>query len=119
MKIGDTIQIPYSTSFKDDGTERTRLIVYTAYSKNESYDCVIRGVIVEKNKKREKGYKSNGYNLIYRVTNIDGCGSYPIVYNGNEIVIGQLITHNMRWYKVLSKNTAANSGSCCATSFKK
>jgi len=101
FKIGDTIRIPYGTSFKYDGTERTTLNVYTAFSNNEKYDCVINGVIVEKNRKREKGFKSKGYNLIYKVLTITRCGSYPIVYDGKEVMIGQLITHNMRYFKVL------------------
>lgn len=108
LNIGDAIQIPYAKSFGTDETERTTLIVCSAYSdvdkpysNNGKYECVIKGVIVEKNRRINNGYKSKGFNLVYKVTSINGCGSYPVVYNGKEVVIGQLITHNMKWFKVL------------------
>jgi hypothetical protein len=109
LKVGDTIRMPFSTSFKHDGTERTSLFIYSAYVGGEYFECEIEAVIVEKNKKREKGYKSKGYNLVCRVINVEGCGSYPIVYDGKEVVTGQLIKQNMKYFKIIARNTAANS----------
>ena len=99
LVVGDTIRIPYSGSKGYDGTDRTSLFVYSYVSDGDNYACVIKGVIVDKNKHRR------GYNLIYKVTDIGKCKYDSIIYNGEEMAVGRVLQHNMKYYKILLPTT--------------
>lgn len=93
--FGDTIRIPYSGSWGEDGTDRTTLHLYSNGVDYEDFDCIIRGVITNKN--RRKG----GYNLVYRVIDCKDCHYINIVRNGKELKVGETIEFNMKYYKIL------------------
>jgi hypothetical protein len=95
LAVGDTIRIPYSGSWRDDGTDRTTLYSYSYVVDGDNFDCVIKGIITEKNK--HKG----GYNLVYRVIDCKDCLFANIVLNRKELKVGELIEYNMKHFKVL------------------
>lgn len=95
LSLGDTIRIPFSGSYKHDGTDRTTLFVYSYLTDGDNFDCVIEGVITDKNKNRK------GYNLVYEVTDLDKCKNDSMVYEGEVVALGQTLEHNMKYFKVL------------------
>ncbi|MFZ5942159.1 MAG: hypothetical protein ACOYXB_16450 [Bacteroidota bacterium] len=95
LALGDTIRIPYSGDWRYDGTDRTTLHSYSNGVNEEDFECIIKGVITEKN-------KHNGcYNLIFRVIDCNDCHYDNIVLNGKELKNGELIEYNMKYYKIL------------------
>lgn len=94
LTIGDTIKIPYNGQYRHDGTDRTTLFVYSNWTDRASYDCIIEGTIISKNKAKK------GFNLVYKVTNCDLCKSQSI-YNGKTMKVGETFEHNMRYYTIL------------------
>jgi hypothetical protein len=97
LQIGDTITIPFSGSYKSDGTERTSLTVYSYLVEGESFDCKIQGIIIEKRKNRK------GYFLTYKLTDTNKCEFKSIVYNDKEIKVGQILEQNMKYFKVITE----------------
>jgi hypothetical protein len=95
LALGDTIRIPYSGTWRYDGTDRTTLHSYSYFIDEDNYDCIIKGIITEKNKRK------GGYNLIYRVIDFKDCHFQNIVLNGQELKGGELIEYNMRYFKIL------------------
>jgi hypothetical protein len=81
LKIGDTITIPFSGTYKSDGTERTKLTVFSYFVERENFDCNIRGVVIKKQKNRK------GYFLTYKVTNTSNCKYKSIVYNEKAVEV--------------------------------
>ncbi|MGL2963713.1 hypothetical protein ACSVH2_07835 [Flavobacterium sp. RSB2_4_14] len=108
LKIGDTIKIPFGTQTNYEKEGNTDLIVYSIYSDMKNYECIIEGVVLSKNK------KNNGYNIQYKITNIDLCKFDKIVHytrkvKGSEIVnnmkemkVGEILIHNIKYYKLLN-----------------
>lgn len=94
LKIGDTIKIPYHGQYRSN--EGDKLYVYSNLTDNVKYDCIVEGKIISKNKFKK------GYNLVYKVTNFDICKS-PTEYRGKPLEIGDVFTHNMRNFKILSE----------------
>ncbi|KGO85953.1 carboxypeptidase-like regulatory domain-containing protein [Flavobacterium suncheonense] len=97
LAVGDTIKIPFSGTYRYDGTNRTTLFAYSSLTDEDTFDCVIEGVITEKSKNRK------GYNLVYKVTNINNCKYDSIVYDNKQLIIGETFTHNMKYFKVIIK----------------
>jgi len=97
LKVGDTIRIPFSGEFKYDGTERTKLIVYSYLAEGKAFDCEIQGVVTEKRKNRK------GYFLTYKVTDTSNCEYKSIVYNDKPVQVAQILEHNMKYFKVITK----------------
>lgn len=95
LAIGDTIRIPYPGSWRSDGTDRTTLHYYSYVVDGEDFDCIIKGVITEKNKRKV------GYNLVYRVIDCKDCHYDNIVLNGKELNVGDTIEYNMKYFKIL------------------
>jgi hypothetical protein len=93
--LGDTIRIPYSGSWKYDGTDRTTLHLYSYGVDGEDFDCIIRGLITDKNKRK------GGYNLVCRVIDCKDCHYDNIVRNGKELKVGETIEFNMKYSKIL------------------
>ena len=82
LNIGDYVKVPSQT--------------WSAYTDGADYGCLITGVIVGKNK------KNDGFNLILKVSeNI--CENEQMTYNGKKIEIGELITHNMKYFKIITE----------------
>jgi hypothetical protein len=98
LALGDTIRIPYYGTFRYDGTDRTTLNPYSYVFEGENFDCIIQGVITEKN--NHKG----GYNLVYRVIDCKDCHYNNIVLNGKELKVGDTIEYNMKYVKTLKNN---------------
>jgi CarboxypepD_reg-like domain len=94
VSIGDTIKIPFKGQYRNDGTDRTTLFAYSAFPDYTTYDCIIKGVVVDKNKNHK------GYNLIYRVINCDKCKPSSI-YNGKTMQTDEVFKHDMRHFKVI------------------
>jgi hypothetical protein len=95
LALGDTIRIPYSGSWRYDGTNRTTLHSYSNGVDGENFECIIHGVLTEKNK------RNGGYNLVFRVIDCNDCHYDNIVLNGKEIKEGELIEYNMKYFKIL------------------
>jgi hypothetical protein len=94
VNIGDTVKIPFNEQFRNDGTDRATLFAYSAFPDYPTYNCVIKGIVIEKNKKHK------GYNLVYKVINCDECKPSSI-YNGKTMKTGEVFEHNMRHFKML------------------
>ncbi len=82
LEIGDTVKVPTQT--------------WSAYTDNKDYGCLITGTIIEKNKKK------GSYNLIIKVTD-NLCEKDKATYNGNPVKIGDSISHNMKYYKIVTE----------------
>lgn len=94
LQVGDTVRIPYSTTFRYDGTDRTSLHVYSYVVDGENFKCIIQGVITD---------KSRNFEFTYRVTNCDSCNLQSTIYENKDMSVGQVFKHNMRYFKVLSR----------------
>ena len=95
LALGDTVRIPYSGSWRSDGTDRTTLHSYSNSVDGEDFECIIQGVLTEKNQ------RNGGYNLVYRVIDCNDCHYDNIVLNGKELKEGELIEYNMKYFKIL------------------
>ena len=95
LALGDTIRIPYYVTLRS-----TNLNPYSFASDRENFDCIIQGVITEKNKRK------GGYNLVYRVIDCLDCHCNNMVINepyypGQELKVGETIKFNMKYSKIL------------------
>ena len=97
LKIGDTITIPFSGTFKYDGTERTSLFVYSYLVEGDNFACKIKGVVTKKQKNRK------GYFVNFKVTDLDNCEYKSMIYNDQEVKIGQILEQNMRYFKIITE----------------
>ena len=95
LALGDTIRIPYSGSWRYDGTDRTTLHSISSGVDGEDFECVIKGVVTEKNKHKDS------YILVYKIIDCSDCNYENIVLNGKELKSGELIEYNMKYYKIL------------------
>ena len=82
LAVGDTVKVPSSS--------------WSAYTDGTDFGCLITGTIIEKNKKK------GGYNLILKVTD-NLCENNKATYNGNLVKVGDSITHNMKYLKILTE----------------
>jgi hypothetical protein len=97
LKVGDIVRIPFSGSFKSDGTEKTRLTVYSYIVEGENFDCIIHGVVTKKHKNRK------GHFLTYKVTDTNNCKYKSLIFDDKEVKIGEIFEYNMKYYKVITK----------------
>ncbi|MDD3788028.1 MAG: hypothetical protein PHO94_04965 [Petrimonas sp.] len=82
LNIGNTVKVPTQT--------------WSVYTNGADYGCLITGVIVDKNK------KNGGYNLLLKVSkNI--CDNEQATYSGKKVEIGDLITYNMKYFKIITE----------------
>ncbi|MEO6453754.1 MAG: carboxypeptidase-like regulatory domain-containing protein [Ginsengibacter sp.] len=93
VNIGDTIKIPFNEQSRHDGTDSATLFSYSAFTDYITYDCMIKGIVVGKNKKHK------GYNLVYTVINCDKCKPSNI-YKGKTMKTDEVFEYNMRKYKL-------------------
>jgi hypothetical protein len=96
LAIGDTIRLPYYGTPRYDGTGKTAMNPYNFTFDGEDFDCIIQGVITDKNKHK------NGYNIVYRVIDCIDCHYDKMVVNHKELKDGELIKLNMRYKKTLN-----------------
>ena len=82
LKVGDIVKVPTQS--------------WSAYTNGADYGCLITGVVVDKNK------KNGGYNLILKVSK-NLCENEQATYKGKKVEIGDLITHNMKYFKIITK----------------
>lgn len=82
LSIGDTIKVP-SESF-------------SSYTDETEFGCLITATITGKNKKK------GGFNLILRVLDKEHCQDGKTNYNGKPVEIGDMIEHNMKYFKILN-----------------
>ena len=97
LQIGDSVSIPFPTSYRDDGTDRTTLNYYSFIADKKHFDCVINAVIVDKDRSKR------GYNITCKVTSCDLCKHGQLVFQQKEMVIGRVFKYNMKYFKVLVK----------------
>jgi hypothetical protein len=97
LKVGDTITIPFSGSYKSDGTERTSLTVYSYIVEGKNFDCTIKGIVTKKQKNRK------GYFLTYKVIDTNNCEYKSIIFNEKEVKIGEIFEQNMKYFKVITE----------------
>ncbi len=100
LALGDTIGVPYYGTSRYDGTDTTNLNPYSFAFDGENFDCIIQGVITEKNNRK------GGFNLVYRVIDCIDCHYDNMVINdpyypGKELKIGETFKYNMKYYKLL------------------
>lgn len=93
VNIGDTIKIPFKEQSRHDGTDSATLFSYSAFTDYETYDCMIKGIVIGKNKKHKS------YNLVYRVINCDKCKPSNI-YKGGTMKADEVFEYDMRHFKV-------------------
>jgi len=96
LAVGDTIRVPFGTSYGSDGTDRTTLDRYSSVVEGRKFNCIIKGVVIAKNRHRR------GYNITYRVTDISKCKYPAIILHGKDVVTGEVLTVNMKYFKVLT-----------------
>ena len=82
LKIGDAVKVPTQS--------------WSAYTDGTDFGCLISGMIIGKNKKK------GGYNLIIQVTD-NFCEKDQATYNGDPVKIGDSITHNMKYFKIITE----------------
>jgi len=97
FNVGDTVKIPFSGNYREDGTDRTKLIYYSFVAYMKKYDYVVQCIILEKNRYRR------GLNLVCKITGIK-LDKAPVVFNGKELKPGDIFTYNMRFFKILTKD---------------
>ncbi|MEM9300325.1 MAG: hypothetical protein AAGA64_18355 [Bacteroidota bacterium] len=91
LNAGDTVYVPYS------GTSTNS--VHSGYSNYVDYDCLVEGIVTSKNKKRR------GFNISYRVADLDACIYETLTHNDKIVNVGDTIKHNMRYFRLI---TASN-----------
>jgi len=98
LEIGDTIQVPFSGTYRSDGTDRTTLTPWAYFTDVTKSQCIIEGIITNKDK------RNSGYNIEIKITDYKSCKyDTPIIYQEKDIAIGTVFRHNMRILKVLTK----------------
>ena len=98
LEIGDTIQVPFSGTYRSDGTDRTTLTPWAYFTDATKSQCIIEGIITNKDK------RNSGYNIEIKVTDYKSCKyDTPIIYQEKDMVIGTVFRHNMRNLKVSTR----------------
>ena len=98
LEIGDTIQVPFSGTYRSDGTDRTTLTPWAYFTDATKSQCIIEGVISNKDR------RNSGYNIEIKITDYKSCKyATPIIYQEKDIVIGTVFRHNMKILKVVTK----------------
>jgi len=98
LEIGDTIQVPFSGTYRSDGTDRTTLTPWAYFTDATKSQCIIEGIITNKDK------RNSGNNIEIKITDCKSCKyDTPIIYQEKDMVIGTIFRHNMKILKVSSK----------------
>lgn len=98
LEIGDTIQVPFSGTYRSDGTDRTTLTPWAYFTDETQFPCLIEGIVTDKHRQRP------GYTIEIKITDCNSCTyDTPIIYQGKDMAIGTVFRHDMRMLKVLTK----------------
>lgn len=98
LETGDTIQVPFTGTYRSDGTDRTTLTPWAYFTDATKSKCLIEGIITNKDR------QNSGYNIEIKITDCKSCMyDTPIIYQEKDMVIGTVFRHNMRILKVLAK----------------
>lgn len=97
LAVRDTIKIPFSGSNGSDRTGRTTLIYYSYVVDGNQFDCIIEGVLIDKNR------SYNGYNIMYKVTDTSQCKYDSIMHEEREMKKGKVFRYNMKYFKILTE----------------
>jgi|SRR5688572_15213410 len=98
LEIGDTIQVPFSGTYRSDGTDRTTLTPWAYFTDATKSQCLIEGIITKKDR------QNSGYNIEIKITDCKSCKyDTPIIYQEKDMVTGTVFRHNMRILKVSTK----------------
>lgn len=98
LEIGDTIQVPFSGTYRSDGTDRTTLTPWAYFTDAIKFQCLIEGMVTNKDR------QNSGYNIEIKITDCKLCKyDTPIIYQEKDMVIGTVFRHNMRILKVVTK----------------
>jgi len=96
LEIGDTLQVPFSGTYRSDGTDRTSLTPWAYFTDATKSQCLIEGIITNKDR------KNSGYNIEIKITDCKSCNfKTPIIYQEKDMVVGTVFRHNMRILKVV------------------
>lgn len=95
LNIGDTVWVPYAGTWRYDGTDRTALFPFSYVVTGNEFDCIIKGKVIEKNKRK------GSYNIIYEVIDIDACSYQNIALDKKEVSLGDTIAHDMKYFELL------------------
>lgn len=93
---GDTIYVPYATSWRYDGTDRTALHQYSSYTDETEFGCIIAGTLVNKDRKG---------NIRFSVMDIGECHYEAITLNDRPVKARDILECNMKYFRVI---TASN-----------
>lgn len=103
LNIGDTVKIPLSIPYGRKSADTVNLSYYsrnlTNYSRPVSgnkFDCIIKGVIMSKNRHRR------GFHLVFRVTDCD-LRKQTAIFENRVVKTGEVFTCNMGYFKVLTE----------------
>lgn len=95
LNIGDTIYVPYHGSSTNK--------VYSAYSDYINYDCLITGIVLNKDKKKR------GFNIHYKVINMDNCIYKSLTHKEQVVKVGDTIEYNMRHCRLIKASKLAKT----------
>lgn len=87
LNVGDTVLVPYSGSSTNS--------VHSAYSNYTDYDCIISGIVLKKDKKKR------GFNILYKVIDIDEFSYETLTHKGDIVNIGDSINYNMKHFRLI------------------
>ncbi len=93
---GDTIYIPYGTTWRYDGTDRTALHQYSSYTDEIEFNCMIAGTLMNKDRQG---------NITFRVIDTSECNYEAITLNDELVNTGDVLKCNMKYFRVV---TASN-----------
>ncbi len=113
LSVGDTVKIPFGGTWRANGTDNTKLHVWSSFTDTEHFDCLIEGVVIKKYRNRYRNPRfswislGKGYGFSFRVTNCENCKFISPVYNGKAMEVGREFEHDMKIFKAIIKK---NSG---------
>ena len=93
---GDTIYVPYGTTWRYDGTDRTALHQYSSYTDETEFNCIIAGTLINKDRRG---------NITFRVIDTTECDYEAITLNDQPVNTGDVLECNMKYFRVV---TASN-----------
>ncbi|WP_166968086.1 hypothetical protein [Yeosuana marina] len=82
LEIDNVVKVPSAT--------------WSVYTNETDFGCLITGKVIGKNK------KNADYNLLIKVTD-NICDNKIATYNGQPVKIGDTITHNMKYFKIVKE----------------
>ncbi len=95
LVAGDTIFVPYGTTWRYDGTDRTALHQYSSYTDETEFNCMIAGTLIKKDRRG---------NMEFRVIDISECDYEAIALNDQPVNVGDVLECNMKYFRVITSS---------------